>query len=157
MPCGAANTDCVSEMSGSASSPLENGPETPFVVEAVDALLRSDVVAARLALIEGAEATSWSAIAHRLDVAGHALAVDAGLRVPDAHDDDRSGDDEILLLPGLDTSSWAADQGNTAAELIARWTTDDEPAELPLEQVWSTLVLVTWMVERAGFPAEVVV
>lgn len=153
---GAANTDCVSDLSDSSSSPLENGPETPFVVEAVDALLRSDVVAARLALIEGAEATSWSAIAHRLDVAGHALAVDAGLRVPGASGDP-AGQDEILLLPGLDTSSWAGDQGNVAAELIARWTTDDVRPDLPLERVWSTLVLVSWMVERAGFPAEVVV
>jgi hypothetical protein len=141
-------------MSGSTASPLENGPETPFVVEAVDALLRSDVVAARLALIEGAEATSWAAIAHRLDVAGHALAVDAGLHVPA---DDDPGRDEILLLPGLDTSSWAADEGSAVAGLIARWTTDDQPADLPLEQVWSTLVVVSWMVERAGFPAEVVV
>ncbi len=126
------------------------------MVEAVDALLRSDVVAARLALIEGAEATSWSAIAHRLDVAGHALAVDAGLRVP-ADAADPAAQDEIVLLPGLDTSSWAADQSDVAAALIARWTADEERADLPLEQVWSTLVLVSWMVERAGFPAEVVV
>lgn len=152
-----ANTDCVSEMSGSASTPLENGPETPFVVEAVDALLRSDVVAARLALIEGADATSWAAIAHRLDVAGHALAVDAGLQAPSTDDSEDSGEDEIVLLPGLDTSSWALGQGDAAAELIARWRTDDESTDIPLEQVWSTLVLVSWFVDRAGFPAEVVV
>ncbi len=134
-------------MSGSTTSPLENGPETPYVVAAVDALLRSDIVGARLALIDGADATSWEAVAHRLDVAGHALAVDAGFHAPDS--------DDVVLLPGLDTSSWAH-RGAGAAELIARWAHGQRAEGLPLDCVWPSVTLVAWLVERAGYPAEVV-
>lgn len=139
----------VPDMSGSASSPLENGPETPYVVAAIDALLRADVVGARLALIDGAEVTSWQALAHRLDVAGHALAVDAGLDV--------SGSDDVVLLPGLDTSSWAEHHDDSAVALIARWTRGDHAGGIPLDHVWPSLSLVAWLVDRAGYPAEVIV
>lgn len=136
-------------MSGSASSPLENGPETPYVVAAIDALLRADVVGARLALIDGAEATSWEAVAHRLDVAGHALAIDAGLEIP------RS--DDVVLLPGLDTSSWAEHHDDGAVALLARWTDGVGSGGIPLDHLWPSLSLVAWLVDRAGYPAEVVV
>lgn len=152
-------------MSGSTSFSSGTGPETRFVIDAVDALMRSDVVGARLALIEGADATSWSAIAHRLDVVGHALAVDAGLRSGDNgvdadHPADKDGApaalDEILLLPGLDTSSWAVPHTEFAEALIRRWSTESDRNDLPLDRVWSTLAVVTWLVERGGYPAQVV-
>ena len=111
-----SNSDDVSELSTSGvptsvrPTLLANGPESRFVVEAIDALLRSDVVAARLALIEGADALGWPAIAHRLDVAGHALAFDAGFC------SDRDADNSVLLLPGVDTSQWNA----VSAEIASR-------------------------------------
>ncbi len=140
----------VSEMSGSLLSPLTNGPETRYVIDAIDALLRSDVVAARLALIDGADATSWAAVAHRLDVAGHALAVDAGWVT--GHD---VVDDTIVVLPGLDTSSWSPGHDDDVKGLVGRWSNGVD-AELSIDRVWSLLNVVTWLVERAGFPAEVV-
>ena len=137
-------------MSGSTSMPLHNGPESSYVIDAVDAMLRRDVVAARLALIAGAEATGWEAIAHRLEVAGRALAVDAGLR--DGHDADH-----IVLLPDLDTSSWSQVR-HDAADVLSRWIADEPDAdEAAVDRVWSALALVTWLVDRAGYPPQVVV
>jgi hypothetical protein len=144
------NPRSVSEMSGSSSAPLMNGPESAFVVAAVDAMLRRDLAAARKALVDGAEATGWEAIAHRLDVAGHALAVDAGLQ-------DDHPTDHIVLLPDLDTSSWTTGRDD-AIELLTRWTADDfRPDDTAVDRVWSSLAVVTWLVDRAGYPAEVVV
>ncbi len=147
-------------MSGSAFSPLVSGPETPFVVDAVDGLLRGDRVAARVALLEGAEVAGWSAIAHRLDVVGRALAVDAGLWDPsDPAGDGSAQRGDIVVLPGLDTSSVFADDVDApefaAAEVIHLWTTGDGSA-LPLDRIWPSLTVVAWLVERAGYPPEVV-
>ena len=140
----------VSELSPSADSELHNGPESCYVVDAVDALLRDDLVGARMALIQGADLCGWPAVAHRLDVAGRALALDAGVW---------SGDrDEILVLPDLDTSAWAGPTAeDDAFKLLGRWAAPEPSGDLPSEMVWSSLALVTWFVDRAGYPAEVVV
>jgi hypothetical protein len=138
----------VSELSGSADS-LSNGPESPFVVEAVDAVLTGDVTRARASLIAAADAASWEAVAHRLDVVGRALALDAGLSSDD--------DDEIVLLPDLDTSSWVAGSAADAAVLLSRWSNADTADELSTDLVWPSLAVVAWLVDRAGYPAQVVV
>ena len=139
---------------------MVSGPETPYVVDALDHLLRGDRVAARVALLEGAEVAGWRAIAHRLDVAGRALAVDAGLWDPP----DRSGGGsarrgDIVVLPGLDTSSGFAggldDDDAAAAEVIDRWTSG-VGSSLPLDRIWPSLTVVAWLVDRAGYPPEVV-
>ena len=144
------NTSHVSEMSGSTRMTLRNGPESGFVVDAVDALLRHDAAAARMALISGAEATGWEAIAHRLDVAGRALAVDAGLR-------DGPESDHVVLLPDLDTSAWS-EVHHDAGDILSQWTSGEPaPTEPPVDRVWPSLLLVAWLVDRAGYPAEVVV
>lgn len=149
----------VPEMSDSASRPLVNGPESSCVVAAVDALLADDVVAAREALVAGAARFGWAAIAHRLDVVGRALATDAGLS-----DEPGPGHDgSIVLLPGLDTSAWV--RGNEdpahvgrAAEVLARWTADEAlDRDVDMERIWSSLAVVTFLVDRAGYPAQVVV
>ena len=139
----------MSELSGSADS-LSNGPESRFVVEAVDALLTGDVTRARAALIEAAGVASWEAVAHRLDVVGRALALDAGLSSGD-------GDDEIVLLPDLDTSSWVAGNATDAAVLLSRWSSAEAGDELSNDLVWPSLAVVAWLVDRAGYPAQVVV
>ena len=142
-------------MSGSAPSPLVSGPETPYVVDAVDGLLRGDRLAARLALLAGAEVAGWSAIAHRLDVAGRALAVDAGLwDPPDTTGGGSAQRGDIVVLPGLDTSTGFADEAATA-EVIDRWTSGAE-SSLPLDRIWPSLAVVAWLVDRAGYPPQVV-
>ena len=139
----------MSELSGSAGS-LTNGPESPFVVDAVDAVLTGDANRARAALIEAAEVASWEAVAHRLDVVGRALALDAGLSSDDAGD-------EIVLLPDLDTSSWIAGNASDAAVLLSRWSSAEARDELSTDLVWPSLAVVAWLVDRAGYPAQVVV
>lgn len=138
----------MSELSASADS-LTNGPESPFVVDAVDAVLTGDATRARAALIEAAEVASWEAVAHRLDVVGRALALDAGLS-------DDTGDD-IVLLPDLDTSSWVGGDATDAAALLRRWSSAEAGDDLSTDLVWPSLAIVAWLVDRAGYPAQVVV
>ncbi len=143
----------VPDMSGSVSSPSVSGPETPFVVGAVAHLLDGDLVRARMALLRGADAVGWHAIALRLDVAGHALLVDAGLwDPPDAAGDGSARRGDIVLLPGLDTSTWSVDE---AADVLERWTTGTT-APAPLNRIWTSLGVVAWLIDRAGYPPEVV-
>ncbi len=140
----------VSGMSDSDDAVLANGPESAYVVQAVDAILREDVVSARMALIDAADLVGWAAVAHRLDVVGHALATDAGMTA-------ESIPTEIDLVPEVLASTVQASVAG-AHELLARWChgTGDVDA-LPLDEVWPSLALVAWMVDQAGFPAQVVV
>lgn len=137
-------------MSDSGEVVLENGPESRFVVWAVDAILRSDIVVARLALIEAAELVGWRAVAHRLDVVGHALAADAGLT------EDTVPDEIDLASEVMATTIGTSDVGTR--HLLARWCHGPgDVGELPLDEVWPSLALVAWLVDVAGYPAEVVV
>lgn len=135
--------------SAAGAGALANGPESHFVVEAVDALLRGDVVGARMALIAGADVAGWGAVAHRIDVAGRALTTDAGLTpetVPD----------EIDLVPEV-LASTVRDSQARAPHLLGRWSDPATTGDLPLESVWPSLAMLAWLVDQAGFPAEVVV
>lgn len=155
----------MTDLSTPAAAPLVNGPESTFVVTAVDALLRNDVIGARMALIEGAGVHGWGAIAHRLDVVGHALAIDAGLgRTPDRRPDAAGSlgepvddTDVVVLLPDVDTSKWTDSDVDTAHELMTRWSNQIRDDALPVDRVWSSLAVVAWLVEQAGYPPQVVV
>jgi hypothetical protein len=129
---------------------LENGPESRYVVRAIDAILQDDVVAARIALIDAADEAGWPAVAHRLDVVGHALLADAGMTL-------ETIPPEIDLVPEV-IAATVESSGAGAHELLARWCHGtDEVDDLPLDEVWPSLALVAWLVDRAGYPAEVVV
>lgn len=137
-------------MSDSDEEVLENGPESKFVVRAIDAILRSDIVAARMALIDAAEIVGWPAIAHRLDVVGHALLADVGMT-------EETVPLEIDLVPEA-VAATVETSGAGAHDLLARWCHGvDEVDALPLDEVWPSLALLAWLVDQAGFPAEVVV
>lgn len=137
----------MSELSGSEQVML-HGPESGFVVEAVDALLRGDTTAARVALINGAREVGWPAVAHRIDVAGRALAIDAGLS---------AGTDDVVVLVPDDDTDWPAGDPVDAAIVLSRWSSGGTTGtDLPLTQLWSALGAVVWLVDRAGYPAEVV-
>lgn len=134
-------------MSGSDGSAL-HGAGSEFVVDAVDALLRRDVTGARVALLEGAGAVGWVAMAHRIDVAGRALALDAGLSASDH--------DVVVLLPD-DETQWLAGDPVEVAAILSRWSSGRTAgSDLPTIQLWPALGAVVWLVERAGYPAEVV-
>lgn len=136
-------------MSDLENSALANGPESRFVVAAVNALLDGDVARARLRLIEGADAAGWNAVAHRLDVAGRALAGELGADIGPLLD-------EVDLVPEvLDTS--IGPRREDTPSVLARWRDPQSGGELSLDQVWPSLAVVAWLVERVGFPAEVVV
>lgn len=139
----------MSELSDDQRTALTNGPESPYVVDAIDSLLRGDVTAARLALIEGAEISSWAAIGHRLDVVGRALTADAGITLATVPD-------EVDLVP--DVLATTVDHVDAEVpSLLARWCIVDPPVALPITDIWPSLAVVAWMVSRAGYPAEVVV
>ncbi|MDE0801767.1 MAG: hypothetical protein OSA99_00445 [Acidimicrobiales bacterium] len=137
-------------MSESSGEGLANGPESAYVVKSIDAILGGDMITARMALIDAADLVGWPAVAHRLDVVGRALTTDAGMT-------EATVPDEIDLEPEVIASTIeAADRG--VHELLARWCHGiEEVGDLPVDEVWPSLALVAWLVDRAGFPAEVVV
>lgn len=123
------------------------------MIEAVDALLRGEPVRARAVLDEAAETVGWPAVAHRLDVAGRALAFDA------CND---FGDEAGAFRLVAEVNAWTDDTTIDLVDvpdILDRWC--DAPLGsddvLPTHRVWTALALVSWLVERAGYPAEVVV
>lgn len=136
----------VSELSDFPSG-LANGPESRHVVAGVDALLEGDILRARFALIEAAEVAGWTAVAHRLDVAGRALAADAGIGV--------DGPGLVDALPELIGCAWvdAAGVADVSA-VLATWV---EGETIELASMWAAMRALGWLVQRAGFPAAVVV
>lgn len=129
---------------------LANGPESRYVVVALDALLAGDEDRARQALDDGARATSWAAVTHRLDVAGRALA----------------GDEE---LPGSPRPTVVDTDPESVAAVFDAWlngtglsvtvdlTTGDVAPAAPEEQAWLGLVVLGSLLDRSGFPPQVVV
>lgn len=124
------------------------------MVDSVDSLLRGDVRAARATLIAGGEAVGWEAIGHRLDVVGRALAFDA------CND---FGDETGAFRLVAEVNAWSDDTTIDlidVPDILDRWcepVRDGEPPSTPSHQIWTALALVSWLVERAGYPAEVVV
>lgn len=142
----------VSDSSEPGDVTFTNGPESPFVVDAIDAMLRDDLTAARDALLRAADVAGWRAVAHRIDVAGRALTLDAGY-TPD------TVPEELDLVPEVIATTLRRTDADVP-ELLGRWcepdtqTTATSPS---VEAVWPSLAMLAWLVDQAGFPAEVVV
>ncbi len=154
-----ANHAVVTEMSDTGAA-LASGPESPFVVATIGSLLDGDAAGARAHLLAGAAATSWPAVLHRLDVAGRALAVDAELH-PDhvptwrtkvaelAHD---AGLDAIPAAVGDVLDAWSRGEDVTVVIDLdrAEVTVGEDP------RAWAAGLVLAWLVERSGFPPQVV-
>ena len=149
----------VTEMSDTGAA-LASGPESPFVVAAIGSLLDGDADAARSQLAAGATATSWGAVLHRIDVAGRALALDAELhpdhvptwrtKVADlAHD---AGVDAIPADVGAVLDAWSRGEDVSVVIDLDRGevTVGGEP------RAWAAGLVLAWLVERSGFPPQVV-
>lgn len=145
-------------MRGARSS----APASRHVVDALGSVLDGDPVAAREQLVAGAEATSWAAMVHRLDVAGRALTLDAA-------------------VAPAGVQRWIADVATLAAsvgvdplppgtpDVLAAWirgdgvpvqidlTTDEVAAASEAESAWAALLVLACLVDRSGFPPQVVV
>lgn len=148
-----ANKEHVPEMSDSGTlgseERLVNGPESRHVVDAVDALLVNDLARARTALEQAADVVGWDAVAHRLDVVGRALAGDAGVgpqAVPP----------EVDLVPSI-LATTITEPTVDAPRVLDRWQAGEDTAAATIDDVWPSLAVVAWLVDTAGFPAEVVV
>lgn len=132
---------------------LLNGPESRFVVEAIEAVLDGDLDAAVHLIGDGADRTSPATMAHRLDVAGRAL----------ARDDLTEGrSDQPLALPGIELPAtaeriwhaWADGRGLEASVDLL----DDQVSSVDVgDQLVDALLVLTALVERSGFPPQVVV
>jgi len=149
----------VTEMSDTGAA-LASGPESPFVVAAIGSILDGDAAAAHTHLLEGAQVTSWPAVLHRIDVAGRALAMDAELH-PDhvptwrtkvaelAHD---AGLDAIPAAVGDVLAAWSRGEDVSVVIDLDRATVhvDEDP------RAWAAGLVLAWLVERSGFPPQVV-
>ena len=140
---------------------LASGPESHFVVDALGHLLDGRPDAAAGELDEGAAATSWAAVLHRLDVAGRALALDAAL-----HPRDVPG-------AGLRVAALAATTGVDPLppgieEVLAAWSRGAGiPANVDLQagsvdatdedrQALGACLVLAWLVDHLGYPPQVV-
>lgn len=131
----------------SDSEALVRGPESRLVIEAVDALLHDDIGAAGTIVRQGRDHVGWQALGHRLDVAGRNLVVDAGLSV--------DGPGVVDALPELIGCRWIESRElYWVSAVLATWCEGGSVAD---DQLWPGLLALSWLVERAGFPAEVVV
>lgn len=143
-------------MSGTSTEVSETlqGIETPHVIDSVDALLAGRAHEARQCLAAAASATSWAAVAHRLEVAGRNIAGEVVSRSALA-DLEASA-----LAEHVDGSVEPADvlagwwQGHTVADIDLHAETVDLSAEQ--DRIWTALVVVAWAIDRAGFPPQVI-
>lgn len=147
----------MSETSGA----LASGPESPFVVDALDSLLDGRGADARHQLAAGAAATSWADVLHRLDVAGRALAFDAALEGCDPAIDAvrvaalaaSCGVDPLPSGTGHILGAWCRGEG---VPVTIDLTTGELDAEAEPDRAWAATVVLAWLVDRSGFPPQVV-
>lgn len=140
---------------------LASGAESPFVVDALECLLDGRAAEAHRSLAEGAAATGWAAVLHRLDVAGRALALDAGLLPEDvpgaavrvAALAASAGVDP--LPPGIDevVAAWARGEGVPVSVDLRAASVD--PVTEDARALGACLVLA-WLVDHGGYPPQVV-
>lgn len=140
---------------------LTSGPESRFVVDALDSVLDGDGAAARAELVTGAEATSWADVLHRLDVAGRALALDADLESSDApvwaeHVAAVAGAAGVDRLPAGTAEILAAWCRGAGVPVAVDLTTGQVDAEPEADRAWAAALVLAWLVERSGFPPQVV-
>lgn len=140
---------------------LASGPESRFVVDALDAVLDGDGPAAHAGLAEGASVTSWADVLHRLDVAGRALALDADLDPDDAsswvaHVAALAGTAGVDPLPDGTAdvlAAWCRGRGVPVAIDLTTGQVDHGPEP---DRAWAAALVLAWLVERSGFPPQVV-
>lgn len=155
-----ANLRVVTDMSGWGGT-LASGAESRFVVDALQCLLDGRADQAHRNLDEGAAATSWAAVLHRLDVAGRALALDAGL-APDEAPRTAVRVAALAASVGVDPLPPGID------EVVAAWTRGDgvpvsvdlpagslDPVTEDARALGACLVLA-WLVDHGGYPPQVV-
>lgn len=140
---------------------LTSGPESRFVVDALSSVLDGQGPAGRDELVAGAGATSWAAVLHRLDVAGRALVLDAGLTAADvpaaavrvAALAATSGVD--VLPSGTDAVLAAWSQG-VGVPVDIDLTTGQVDAAPEADRAWSAALVLAWLIERSGYPPQVI-
>lgn len=142
-------------------SALASGPESRFVVDALGSVLEGRCAEARDELVAGAALTSWADVLHRLDVAGRALAFDAALEPCDV-DTDAARVAALAATCGVDPlpagtaqilDAWCRGDGvPVSIDLI----TDQVDSEPESDRAWAAALVLAWLVDRSGFPPQVV-
>lgn len=140
---------------------LASGPESHFVVDALGFLLDGRPDAAVDELAEGAQATSWAAVLHRLDVAGRALALDAGLQPGDAPG-------AVLRVAALAAASGVDPLPPRIDHVLAAWSEGRGiPVDVDLDvgsvdplddgqRALGACLVLAWLVDHLGYPPQVV-
>ena len=140
---------------------LASGPESPFVVDALDSVLDGRCADARHELDAGAATTSWADVLHRLDVAGRALAFDAALEGCDPLVDSARvavlaaacGVDPLPPGTGQILGAWCRGDGVPVTIDLTTGELDSEPES---DRAWAATLVLAWLVDRSGFPPQVV-
>lgn len=155
-----ANLLLVTDMSETGGA-LASGPESRFVVDALGSVLGGHASTGRAELEAGAAATSWADVLHRLDVAGRALALDAAMTPGDAlsapaHVAALAATAGVDRLPrGTDhvLQAWCRGDGVPVGIDLLSGALDPEPDS---ERAWAATLVLAWLVDRSGFPPQVV-
>jgi hypothetical protein len=136
-------------------------PESRYVIDAVGSVLDGVAAGGHDCLTAGAAATSWAAVLHRLDVAGRALALDAGIEAADA---------PMLAadVASLALAARADPSPDGIDEVLAAWS-DGRSIPVPIdltsdavdpvaehERAFAGCLVLAWLVDRSGFPPQVV-
>ena len=140
---------------------LASGPESGFVVGALDSVLDGRCADARGQLVAGADVTSWADVLHRLDVAGRALAFDAALQPCDRESDAAHvaalaascGVDPLPVGTTAILDAWCQGAG---VPVDIDLTTGEVDAVPEPDRAWAATLVLAWLVERSGFPPQVV-
>lgn len=150
----------MSELSETGGA-LASGPESPFVVDALDSVLDGRCGDARAELSAGAATTSWADVLHRIDVAGRALAFDAALEPCEAATD-------AARVAALAATCGVDPLPPGTAQVLQAWcrgdgmpvtidlTTGELDAVPESDRAWASTLVLAWLVERSGFPPQVV-
>jgi hypothetical protein len=147
-------------MSGSAGA-LASGPESRYVVDALTGLLDGSPRAASAQLGAGASATSWASVLHRLDVAGRALALDAGLMPADAPATAlrvaalaaATGVDPLPASIDGVVAAWTRGEGIPVSVDLSGGAVDTLPDD---ERAFGACLVLAHLVDQAGYPPQVV-
>jgi hypothetical protein len=150
----------VTEMSDVGGA-ITSGPESRYVIDAVGSVLDGIAAGGHDCLAAGAAATSWAAVLHRLDVAGRALALDAGIAPADAPS--LAADVASLALAahadptpdGLDEvlAAWSGGRGIPVPVDLTSGAVDPVAED---ERAFAGCLVLAWLVDRSGFPPQVV-
>ncbi|MFP5321080.1 MAG: hypothetical protein ACLGIC_04450 [Acidimicrobiia bacterium] len=149
----------MTDLSGTGGT-LASGPESRYVVDALGHILDGSATAGRASLDAGAALTSWAAILRRLDVAGRALALDAGL---DPLDSARWARQVAALAAAA-----SCETPECVAEVLAAWSAgiglpvaidlvaDAVDAVAEDDRAFAACLVLAWLVDVSGFPPQVV-